>query len=374
MIIYISPVNINESHTGVSKKILAQCDSMLKLGHDVKIIYPADGCVKLKDVKSGIIITIADCAKIYLFYIKVSDYLNENKEKIKGVYFRFPYPGKIMISYPLLLKRLPRHCYFSIVEIPTYPFYSESNGLKSKILNAYSIFSTYILKNKVSDVFYMGEKRKYIWGIRAERIFNAVSNSDLEICVKKNKNQHEINLIGVAQLAPWHGYDRVIRGIADYINQNNSITIMFTIVGDDLPGGYKESERLNELIKSFGLEKNVCLVGKMSGEQLDTEFKKADIAVDSLGRHRSGNNYNCSLKSKEYAYRGLPFIKSHHDDSFEGEDFVYNCPPTEDAIKISEIVDWYQNLESNSEYIHTFAKNKFSWDIQLTNRLKRLVK
>lgn len=89
-----------------------------------------------------------------------------------------------------------------------------------------------------------------------------------------------------------------------------------------IPTSGAESE-LKALVDKLNLRKYVIFHGPQHGDALTKIFESSNIAVDSLGRHRSNNEYNCSLKSKEYCARGLPFVKSHKDDAFEGTNYFY---------------------------------------------------
>ena len=52
------------------------------------------------------------------------------------------------------------------------------------------------------------------------------------------------------------------------------------------------------------------LVRSQTGEELNELFNRADFAIGSLGRHRSGIYNIKTLKNREYAARGLAFMYS----------------------------------------------------------------
>ena len=53
--------------------------------------------------------------------------------------------------------------------------------------------------------------------------------------------------------------------------------------------------------------------GPQHDQQLDAMFEQADFAIGSLGRHRSGITHIKTLKTSEYAARGLAFTYSEID-------------------------------------------------------------
>ncbi|KKX51678.1 hypothetical protein [Sphingobacterium sp. IITKGP-BTPF85] len=69
-------------------------------------------------------------------------------------------------------------------------------------------------------------------------------------------------------------------------------------------------------------------------------FDLADFAIGSLARHRSGITYIRTLKTREYAARGIPFIYSEIDTDFEGKPYVLKATPDETPLDIAQIVDY----------------------------------
>lgn len=90
-------------------------------------------------------------------------------------------------------------------------------------------------EKNIDLIVYMGALTKEIWGVKALRIFNSVDisqNPMTRSCLSKTLHDKPIRLIGVAQLAFWHGYDRIITGMAEYYkNSSSSKAVYFDIVG-----------------------------------------------------------------------------------------------------------------------------------------------
>lgn len=93
----------------------------------------------------------------------------------------------------------------------------------------------------------------------------------------------------------------------------------FTIIG-----GSDDStlDELCQLVKKLQLDEYVSFAGNVLYEQLDGYFQTADIGIGSLGHHRSGITSLASLKNREYAARGIPFIYSEFDADFDDKPFV----------------------------------------------------
>jgi hypothetical protein len=242
------------------------------------------------------------------------------------------------------------------IEIPTYPFTGE--GESTKILTKITNFIQNSYKYTVNSITYMGSPQKEIWGIPAINFVNGISVEKYKL-LTKNRLDDCLNIIGVGSLDFWHGYDRAIEGIAK--SKNN---IVLHIVGDG-----KELNSLRELAIKLNVEKNVIFHGKLHSHKLDDVFAVCHLAIDSLGRHRSGNNYNSSIKSKEYSARGLPFIQSHIDQSFVRCDFVLKVSPDEQVIDFDKVFYWYKELKPLPVDIRNFAINNLQWKFQFEKLL-----
>jgi len=361
-IIYITLIDLDEKSSGVAKKIVSQCKAMHELGYDVDIAYMKEEEIAIRNVASDSLDSIPVKKLDKLFFFAVVIRLLKNKGvRYDYAYIRLPYPSLKVVSFPLVYIMKKQYSDKLIIEIPTYPFVNESKGIKSKLYNLYLNFISLLLSDKIDSVSYMGAKRKTIWGRYAIRIFNSVPLTSVPVKVYENHNG--INFIGVAQLAYWHGYDRLIRGLAKY-NKEAKTPVFFHIVGNSLSKKDDEFSRLKTIAEKNGVTEYIVFHGAMHGAQLDMLYNKMDIAVDSLGRHRSGNDYNCSIKSKEYCARGIPFIKSHRDDSFNETNYYFQCESNENPIDVYAVINWFQSTNFNERELREFAEETFNWNAQ----------
>jgi hypothetical protein len=95
-------------------------------------------------------------------------------------------------------------------------------------------------------------------------------------------------------------------------------------------------------VKDNNMEEYVILYGKKHGEELDHIFDLCDFGIGSLGRHRVGIDKIKTLKNREYAARGIPFIYSETDNDFEHKPYVLKAPADETPIDINRIIKFYQ--------------------------------
>lgn len=347
---------------GVWKKITYQVSAFRKMGFTVDFFYMKPGVFILD--RNGEIQTFPLNGKNkYLFYKLVADLIRAQKVNYDFSYIRKPHGGFFSIFLVNLLNVLKKGNSKIVIEVPTYPYKNELNSIKEKVSDFVFEFTIPFIKKYIDCVVYLGMPTDYIWNIKAFSISNGIDINEIQLVPEKNCIANaDFVLSGIANLAFWHGYDRVIFGMKEYRGERN---LIFKIVGGTEP----ELSRLKDIVKKEKLEKNVVFCGRLSGDKLENIFYDVDVCIDAIGRHRSGNSHNSSIKSKEYAARGIPFIKSHVDDAFDNEEFIYNAASDDSPLNIENIIAWRERLPPNfSKNEREFAVKNLTWETQF-NRL-----
>ena len=299
-----------------------------------------------------------------LALIKFCKYINVEIRKFDGsyVYIRRNVPNTpIIINF---IKKLKRQRNYIIYEYPTYPWDEEYMPIKEKRFK----IKLFYLSEKLTDKYlqkyvdlftYIGEyngiDERYI------RIQNGGDSSNYPLHNKVNKNNNEVNLIGVAFVKYVTGYDLVIDALYQYYNsKNHDRKVTFTIVGS-IDVGLDLKRKVEEL----NLSEYVFFSGEKSGEELNQLINNADIGVNVLRIKNIliDSTAATTLKTIEYTYRGLPQIAqlplmvdcgNADVPSFV---YIYNG-----QIDIQEVVDFYDNLEVTSREIREYAEKHMSWD------------
>lgn len=172
------------------------------------------------------------------------------------------------------------------------------------------------------------------------------------------------HLLGVANVSEWHGYDRIIRGMAHYRDtQPRPLDIFFTIVGSG-----QAIDDLKELCHLLNLTNKVYFPGPLHGKKLLDEYCKAHLAVDAIGIYRKGMSVASTLKSREYCAIGIPFISSYKDYDFDGDEPFRYCVSQTDNYQ--EIATLFADIFSKKslpckEEIRDFAEKRLSWSSKL---------
>ena len=362
-VLYLSFSGYSE-HNGISKKKLAQIKGLKECGCSVV------NCYYTVNHENGDRLWMADAkglanlgsgvwAKIRkrIDYTTIINYIK--KQQIELVYMRSEHNASpFLIRF---VKQLSSLGVKTVMEIPTYPYDQEYITFESKcFLFVDRMFRKRLAKELHAIVTFSNQKK--IFGQRTIQISNGIDFESLKL--KRNQNRvDELHLIGVAEIHYWHGFDRVVAGLADYYSRGPvDCRVYFHIVGDF--SGEREKNEILPLIEEYHLEKFVILYGSLFGDDLDEVFDRADIGIGSLARHRSNITFIKTLKNREYAARGIPFIYSETDTDFENMPYIQKVPADESPVDIKKIIESYFLISETPEQIRNSVCH-LSWRSQM---------
>ena len=192
---------------------------------------------------------------------------------------------------------------------------------------------------------------------------NGIDVDSVHVRTPPEYDGKNLDLLCVAQVAKWHGLDRLIRGMAEY---KGNVDVRLHIAGDG-----SEVPNLKRLVADLKLENSVIFHGFNTGKGLDEFFDMCHIAVGSLAIHRAGSG--SPLKSKEYCARGIPFVDSVNDEDFDGTfPFRLKLDSNEDPIDIEKMILFAESTLSDTyhaEKMRRYAQDRLDWSIKM-KRLK----
>lgn len=355
-------------HSGISKKILYQVSALRECGLDVFLCHMTidENGYQRRVCNETVIEDFGNSffAKFlkWVRFKTLTKYILENK--IEFVYIRSFYNT----NPPLLkmLRNLQREGVKIVMELPTYPYdievKSPSLSLSNRMIFLVNRLYRGRLKSCLTKIVTFSDYKE-IHGVKTINISNGIDFERIKLKSAKSQSPNRINLLGVAEIHYWHGFDRLIKGLADYYKSVQIETeVFFDIVGG---GVQNELDMLKNLTRELNLENYVTFYNESSGEELDAFFEKADFGVASLGRHRSGISKIKTLKTREYAARGIPFIYSETDDDFDNMPYIIKAPADESPIDINKIVEFYKSLKISPAEIRLTIEDTLSWRIQM---------
>ena len=339
----------DKCYVGIRKKILAQVRVFSKKFERVFYTsYSGQMLYLLTDetvIEKELAITWQECYKIILGWII--------KYSISKTYIRYNFADRWFIEF---LKEQKRRNIASVLEFPTFPYEGE-------VSNKRSIMEDRHYRTQISE--YIDRCTTYtnfdeIFGITSILLLNGV---DIEEHPARNprKKDGSIVLLAVAAMAKWHGYERVIEGMAQYYEENGKKNILFKLVGDG-----PEIGKYKSLVQKYGLETKVEFCGKLEGKALDMQYDESDIAIGSLGMYKTGLENASPIKMREYYTRGLPIVYGYEDLGFQGnEEYLLRLPNNSEPVDMLAIIQLFEKTAGDSALIskmHEDAGRRFSWD------------
>ena len=356
--------------SGISKKIHYQVKGLRENGYEVHLCYYdfdaqghrcryVDGQV-IKDYGTGFMAGLRQ----RIDYDCIYDYC-----KLNGI--QFVYARCFQNASPFLIrffKKLRKLGIKAVTEIPTYPYDQEFEtfsrqerlGLKIDQLFRHS------LSRQMSAIVTFSDAEE-IFGQRTIRISNGVDFDSIPLHHFQPVDE-AIHLIAVAEVHLWHGYDRLIAGMGEYYkNTVSPRNIIFHIVGGIDPFdlyGQGDYPGIQTLIDRYGLKDHVAFHGQLFGEELNKVFNQSCFAIGSLARHRSGITHIKTLKNREYATRGIPFIYSEIDSDFEDKPYIIKALPDESPIDVQQMMDFIESHTFDPAEIRKTVEN-LTWKIQM---------
>ncbi len=350
-----------DPNNGISKKISYQVNALKACGMEVHLCYMDETSSKKRIVGNTI---IADYGNGIMGKIKkrtefssIAQYAIDNL--IKYVYIRSNHNANPFTIK--MVKRMKQAGMKVAMEIPTYPYDQEyeAQGISRQI------FQDKIFRNRFAkylDAIVTFSDYDRIFGQRTIRISNGIDFDNVKMKTTINDTSKELNLIGVAEIHEWHGFDRLVKGLADYYSKPQDYIVRFHVVGYFFSSVIEND--FKAIISSYHLEKYVILHGKQHGEELDELFNLCDFGIGSLGRHRVGIQKIKTLKNREYAARGIPFIYSETDNDFDNKPYVLKAPADETTIDIDSIISFYRNNTMSAQQIRASIMD-LSWENQM---------
>ncbi|MCR9013038.1 glycosyltransferase family 1 protein [Gabonibacter chumensis] len=355
------------AYNGISKKIFYQKDALQACGWDVRFCYldldsDAEGC-HIRRVEETIIDNYGKgwIAKIKkrTAYNHLYRYILEND--IRFVYMRYDHNANpFLIRF---LKKLRRKGIKTVAEIPTYPYDQEYNGLALKeklMLYADKCFRESMAKQLFRIVTFSGYTS--IWHVPAINISNGIDFNRIKLKTQRDHTPQVFHLTGVADMHRWHGYDRIVAGMVEYYKQPRDTNVYLHLVGGGMPDILNE---LHQMVTDHHLEEKIFFHGPVFGEELDSIFEQTDMGVASLARHRSQISKIKTLKNREYAARGIPFVYSETDEDFDRMPYIMKAPADDSPINIQSLVDFWQTHRFTPAEIRSSIEPALSWTQQM---------
>jgi len=373
-VLYITNCTLERS-SGVAKKIISQCRAMSSFSekvdlvsiayHDVRFVNFSNESRIDSEIDTSIYVSISPLAKIIRKIKKIFCPINIDKivESYDIIYIRRLSP--LVPTYISFIKKIKKNAkvYY---ELPTYPYIQEH--LKITIENLFILIfefrSIERLKKVVDEFVVVCEVEDKTARDRLGK-YRIIPNG-FDVSYVKIRTapllKNEIHILGLANLAYWHGFDRIITGMAQY---KGPYKVVFHLAGGT---GNEEIEKIRNLASKLAVTQNVVFHEPLYEEKLDALFDICHVAAGALGGYRKGFHLTSELKLREYCARGIPFFMSCYDPEFENFQHKFKVPEDDSPIDIAAICEFTKEVyieKNHPELMHNFAKENIDWKILL---------
>lgn len=372
-ILYTSFLN-EDIRPGYKLKIHSQCQAFHNIGLETYLfIVNNEGLIlyKMTDSSPIVVREIKNTRKRLSAkrnpideYLLFNLYINQLQKISKEISPDLLYMRRIVPLTDKLIKALrviKKQNIKLMYEYPTFPWEKEMLVNKQYAFYMIDKFFYKKLEDVVDKFIIVGTKD--VSNPKMIEISNAISANNLALKKEKINDLDEINLLAVAHVSFFHGYDRLIEGFKNYYSnyKEDDPKIILNIVGP-----VDKKLKLENQVESYKLGKYVHFLGYKSGSELDRIFDAADIGVGCLGVHRKNIHFLNSLKNREYAGRGIPFIYSECDYLIEKEkpNFIGKFPENDEPIDLYEVIKFHKSEKMNNLEIRNFALKHLSWEAQ----------
>lgn len=360
-----------EAYSSISKKIRYQVDAFNQCGVDMRLCYiDIDAAGNQKRMVDDQVVecferSLKGRIKKWSDYTALLQYVY--REQIQLIYIHsFHNANPFLIS---TLRQLKQTGVQVVLEIPTYPYdqqYKEATTVMQFQLMLDKCFRHKLAKHLSSIVTF--SEHKEIFRVPTINISNGIDFEAIKMNERVNDTTSQLRLISVAEIHRWHGFDRLIMGLAVYYKTPQTVRVTYDIVGY---GAAAEIEKLKQLVAYNQLEEYVVFHGRQFGEELDKLFNQSDMGIASLARHRSNITHVKTLKNREYAARGIPFAYSEIDNDFENMPYILKIAPDESPLSIAALIEFYRSIDVSPSRIRQ-SVGHLSWRAQMGKLLVQL--
>ena len=321
---------------GVPKKIISQCKA-LGTDFDVDLLYYFDGSVWLRTLKTGEIRKLGP-GHSKLDVVRLAADLAD-RGGYGAMYIRYPKSDHLLLR---LLKRAKQRGIRIAMEIPTYPYDMEGHEtFRGRVVNSLDrMFRNWIHPYVDRIVTYSDDRE--IFGIPTINTINGVDFEAVAWDLSPVDVENRIDLIAVSAMFRVHGYDRLIRGLGEYYRAGGQRNVVLKLVGKgDAYDSYKA------LAEEYGIQDHVIFCGQRFGKDLDEVYRANALGINSLAIHRQGLTKESTLKTKEYAAKGLPVLSSSWVDAFSAEGnerFALRISPDETPVDVQALIAFVDGI------------------------------
>lgn len=253
-------------------------------------------------------------------------------------------------------------------EIPTYPYFGEQfKASKRKYRAIAKILLDIIFLPIIYNYIFKMVIIKSNTNVKKYKKMIEINNGAFVENIKIKEfieDDNKFSMVTVGTLYPYHGYDRILKGLKECNEIVDGKIVEFNIIG--------ESTTIEELkIKTEEYKlKHVNFLGIKNVNEMNILFDKFNVGLGCLALHRRNANIDTTIKIIEYYCRGITVVTSGISpmDEIDNSNTI-TVEDSEDYISIMDIYEKYNKIKNiNKINVAKKAKKFFSWN----NIMKKL--
>ena len=216
------------------------------------------------------------------------------------------------------------------------------------------------LANEINPIVLQHKQKIFMWqnGINFPEKYGLDQEYFIaqHLQIMKFKQIKELRLIIVANLANYHGVERLLNGINAYYLTKPDYKVMLDIVSGDTT----ELMRIKEIVKQKKMKQYVNFCGYRSVKQLLDIYKYVNFAIGALGSYITEYKHGTPLKVREYTLFGIPSCIDYYDYDLSETEYALHFDQSENAIDLNQIISFYNRLIEEhdvalTQNIHAYA-------------------
>ena len=194
-------------------------------------------------------------------------------------------------------------------------------------------------------------------------IGNGIDSEKYSNYFPKNHEQGQIKkFVIVANLAPWHGIDKIIIALSKV-----NYRFVLNIIGDGV-----EFINLIKIAEELKMKSKIKFHGSLPLNKYVPILYESDLGIGSMSWDLVGVKKSSTLKLREYACCGIPVLYSGFDIDFENTDFNYKISNSQGSIdrffkKFNTL-----KIKNQKKEIFKFARTKLDMDVKVETIFKSL--
>ena len=295
------------------------------------------------------------------WYWKIKEIIKDEKPDLINAHT--PVPGIADIA-ALAAGNIP-----FIVTYHAFSIYKHNFTVFNVLVSIYKMFEQ-LLFNRADKIIIVSDVIKAVIPNKFKNkilvIYNSISSKNISK-LKIVNNYKKINIVFISSLDrshEWKGLNEILLAIKLYVNKtNNNITL--NIIGD---GNHKQ--KYQQLVKTYGINKNVKFFGKKESVKKNNILSNATIAII----YPKSSNDAFPTVALEYWANHLPIIASNItpiNKLFKNKETAYLIQPNNPNV-LAKAIRYISDNKAFAEKISKKGYEELNKKYILENEVKKL--